>query len=65
LYGAIFIIENVWETIKMSNMTDLFLFHILINWTRENVFDAKKRFIKNKILHKNMPYLCFLHTFLR
>jgi len=37
-YRSIFIIENVWETFKMSNMTDLFI----INWTRENVFDTKK-----------------------
>ena len=43
-------------------MTDLFI----INWTRENVFDTKKKIHKkSNVAQKNMPYLCFLHTFLR
>jgi hypothetical protein len=61
-YRSIFVIENVWETLKKYNMTDLFI----INWTRENVFDTKKKIHKkSNIAQKNMPYLCFLHTFLR
>jgi len=50
------------ETDKKSNMINLFI----INWTRENVFDTKKKIHKkSNVAQKNMPYLYILHTFLR
>jgi hypothetical protein len=37
-------------------MTDLFI----INWTRKNVFDTNKRFIRNQMLHTK---ICPIYAF--